>query len=147
MRTLYLLLASIAFFFSNCKNDPKRPEQAKTESDLPADFQDFYQKFHADSAYQMAHIQWPLKGETSEPIDSIQHRKVLVSWEPATWRLFQTPDFGSGDFKRELEMVGDVLVVERIRYKAANYGVERHFFKNDQDEWELIFYADMQETH
>lgn len=138
---------------SACKNrqssdTPQQPDQITqmvANAQPPADFLSFYEKFHLDSLYQIAHIVWPLSGETSEPIDSIHHRKKLVEWQPQTWRMHHPVDFKSGDYKHEYEMLGDVLVIEHIHYAAAKYGLERRFAKNEKDEWELIFYGDMQE--
>jgi len=40
------------------------------------------------------------------------------------------------------------MVIERISFVAANYALERRFYLNENGEWELIYYADMQEiTH
>ena len=40
---------------------------------------------------------------------------------------------------------GDVLIIERIRPKTANYGIERRFAKQADGEWALIYYSDLQE--
>ncbi len=116
------------------------------KTDPPAAFMDFYQKFHSDSLYQMTHITWPLKGQTDQKVDSLRTRKMLLEWMPETWHMQHTVDFStSPDFIREFELMGDAFVIERIHYRAAEYGQERHFMQNDQGEWELIYYADMQE--
>jgi hypothetical protein len=114
-------------------------------SDLPAGFMDFYRKFHEDSLYQIAHINWPLSGETSVQTDSSHYAKRLTSWELTNWHMHRPVDFSTGDFKREFQAVGDVLIIEKISYKAANFGLERRFSLNDKNEWELIFYSDIME--
>jgi hypothetical protein len=42
-------------------------------------------------------------------------------------------------------MLGDIIVVERIRAKVANFGIERRFAKQGDGQWALIYYSDIQE--
>ncbi|MBK6931847.1 MAG: hypothetical protein IPH12_13670 [Saprospirales bacterium] len=128
-------------------NTPDRPEKTAqvTEEQLPAGFLAFYRQFHADSLYQLAHISWPLQGITTVEMDSIRREKRPVSWEQKTWRMHHPVDFSSGEFKREWQLLGEELVVERISYAAANYGLERRFMRQSDGEWVMIYYADMQE--
>lgn len=126
-------------------SSPETVTQSVDASQLPADFMPFYDKFHADSLFQIAHIAWPLQGESTEPIDSTHNKRILKEWDLSKWRMHHSVDYTSGDFKRSFEMMGDALVIERIQYAAANYGLERRFVRNDQGAWELIFYSDMQE--
>lgn len=41
-----------------------------TDARLPADFVEFYRRFHSDSLYQIEHINWPLAGKQARQIDS-----------------------------------------------------------------------------
>lgn len=141
-----LFVLSLFFLLFSCKNKPAADTKAATDAQLPAGFLPFYDKFHRDSAYQMSHIQWPLRGENTVLTDSTRREKQLANWEPQTWELQHPVDFSSGEFKREWETMGEDFVIERIRYAAANYGLERHFMRREDGEWELIYYADMQET-
>lgn len=148
---LALVLGFFVFVACNNRqsssNIPAHPDQTTVVNDdqLPAGFLTFYDKFHQDSLFQIAHIQWPLRGEKSVQIDSIRSEKQLANWEAATWHMQHAVDFNSGEFKREWEKMGDEFVIERIKYAAANYGLERHFIRRDDGEWELIYYTDMQE--
>lgn len=122
------------------------PEQSLVSaSDLPSDFNAFYSQFHRDSLYQMAHITWPLQGETGEPVDSTHFKRVLMLWDSTHWRMHHPIDFSTGEFEQQFEMMGAEMVIEKIRYKSANYGLERRFLKNDKAEWELIYYSDLQQ--
>lgn len=154
MKYFALTASALALFFS-CQNTPQPAQPSVTPSQtsssdgahIPADFLEFYEKFHSDSLYQMAHIVWPLQGLTSEAIDSTHNRRKEVYWQKADWRMHRKIDLSSGDFKSERQMLGDFLIVERISYAAADYGLERRFAKSGAGgEWELIYYADMQET-
>lgn len=143
---LPVVVFSILSLLCSCQNQSASTgTKAATDAQLPAGFLTFYDKFHQDSAFQMAHIQWPLRGETAVQMDSVRREKQLASWEPHTWNLQRAVDFSSGEFKREWETMGDDFIIERIRYRAANYGLERHFMRRDDGEWELIYYTDMQE--
>ncbi len=155
MKLLPALGIMLWLFAGACRNQapsssniPAHPDQTSqvSEAQLPADFLAFYDKFHADSQFQVEHIAWPLQGLTSEPIDSTHSRSKSVFWEKQNWHMHRPVDFASGDYKRKWEMIGDILIIERISYAAANYGLERRFARRDDGAWELIYYADMQEV-
>lgn len=135
---LFSLLALVA---SNCKNKPQALQQSKAEEELPKDFRAFYQQFHTDSAYQMAHIEWPLKGETGIGQDTVAKRQ-LTEWTPENWRMMRMPDVSMSTLKRTFETVGDVMVVERMSYPMVGLGYERQFYKEEDGAWRLIFYAE-----
>lgn len=130
---------------SNIPAEAVDTQVAEQNQEPPADFLAFYEKFHADSLYQIAHITWPLQGVTTIDVDSIQKQHKEVFWELKDWQMHKPVDFSSGDFKRNWQLLGDVLVVEHISYAAANFGLERRFAKRGEGNWELIFYSDMQE--
>jgi len=152
VRSFFLLAVFLALAACRGKqpsaNIPAHPDQTtKSQGDpLPADFADFYQKFHADSLYQLAHISWPLQGLTTVQVDSSRQERRAIYWEKDTWRMHRPVDFRSGEFQQRLQVLGDELVVEHISYAAANFGLERRFVRNSQGDWELIYYSDMLET-
>ncbi|MBL7806191.1 MAG: DUF4348 domain-containing protein [Saprospiraceae bacterium] len=138
---LFVLILTLSFLFFNCKNKPQPLQQAKAEGELAKDFLEFYQKFHSDSTYQMAHIEWPLKGETGISQDTTSKRQ-LTEWTPANWRLMHFPDTTMSTLKRSFETVGDVMVIERMSYPMVGFGYERQFYKEENGEWRLIYYAE-----
>jgi len=143
MRIL-LLFSFAALLFSNCQNTPQAVQQTKSAGDLPKDFLQFYQKFHTDSAYQMAHIEWPLKGEKSSAVEEDGPLTTqLHEWEPETWKIMHLPDTSMSTLKRDYEMVGQVLIIERMSYPMVGFGYERQFYKEDDDNWRLIYYAEV----
>jgi len=146
MRLILFFLSTLSIVALSCKNGAQGPvEKTIKPADLPADFQAFYQRFHADSAYQMSHIDWPLKGERPNPSENGGSKKMLTAWEPEDWSLFSAPDLADVGLKRTIETMGDALIIERLEYPMVNYGLERQFFKDDNQEWHLIYYAEMQE--
>ena len=142
------LLISTAFIACDRKGGQKQISTGVEEvaAQLPAGFAEFYEKFHQDSLYQMAHISWPLSGETSVEVDSLTSHRVNTNWQKEQWRMHQPIDFSSGDFKRSFIPMGDDIVVEKIRYTNAGFGLERRFTRRSDGEWELIYYADMSEV-
>jgi len=143
----FLLFAACREKQPSSANTPAQPDQTtQIQGDqLPADFNEFYGKFHSDSLYQMAHISWPLQGLTTLYRDSSRQEKQAIYWEKTNWSMHRPVNFSSGEFQRKLQVLGNELVVEHISYAAANFGLERRFVRNSQGEWELIYYADMQE--
>ncbi|HOY04771.1 MAG TPA: hypothetical protein PLO67_05170 [Saprospiraceae bacterium] len=148
MKFFPLLFSALAVFLSCKQNTPAAPQvESVTTSDtqLPADFNAFYEKFHKDSVYQMAHISWPLQGDTAEQVDSTHYQKKNIYWEQASWIMHRTVDYSSGDYKRQVQALGDGIVIEFITITAGGYGIERRFAKQPDGEWNMIFYSDMQE--
>ncbi|MCB9345832.1 MAG: hypothetical protein H6576_19245, partial [Lewinellaceae bacterium] len=90
-------------------------------------------------------IQWPLKGEKSKETEEGGSKKVLYVWEPEEWAVLHEPDMTDVGLKRSFETINDVLVIERLQYPMVNYGLERQFFKEENGEWTMIFYSEMQE--
>lgn len=148
MKFFPLLFCAFALFVSCKQNKSAAPQvESVTTSDtqLPADFNAFYEKFHTDSLYQMAHIPWPLQGDTAEQVDSTHYQKKTINWEKDSWIMHRTVDYSSGDYKRQVQMLGDGIVIEFITITAGGYGIERRFAKQPDGEWNMIFYSDMQE--
>lgn len=128
----------------NAGNTTALADQTSAGSEaVPADFITFYEKFHQDSQYQIAHISWPLQGDKVQDRDTLQ-RVQEVRWDLEHWRMHRA-NFNANDYRIEREMIGDVMVVERVMAKAVNYGIERRFAKQPNGDWELIFYSDMRE--
>lgn len=127
------------------QNTPQVESVTTSGTQLTADFNAFYEKFHTDSVYQMTHIAWPLQGDKSEQIDSTHYQKKETYWEQSNWDLHRPVDYRSGDYKRQVQTLGDGLVIEYILITAGGYGIERRFAKQPDGEWNLIYYSDMQE--
>ena len=131
----------------NASNVPSLADQTSTSEAgvvLPPDFLAFYEKFHADSLYQMSHINWPLQGDKSVLLDSTTMQVQPMYWQADKWHMHRA-NFDLNDYRIERQTIGDVMVVERVMAKAVNYGIERRFAKQTDGEWWLIFYSDMRE--
>ena len=132
---ILLLLTSLGLLQTACQKTtpPLEGEAAAVEE---ADFDTFYQLFHSDSLYQMAHIQFPLQGVSSRPED----HGTGFRWGKEDWRMHRSFD-ASSSFRSEFTSLGDDLVIENIVHKNGQYGMERRFSRLGGDEWYLIYYA------
>jgi hypothetical protein len=125
------------------KPAPQGVAVSNATAGLPEGFTDFYDRFHADSLYQIAHIVWPLEGKTNVQIDSTKSMVLDTTWLPEHWQMHRPVDFNKGEYRQQVQQVGDVLVIERIFTQVGNFGLERRFAKSPSGEWELIYYSDM----
>jgi hypothetical protein len=118
-----------------CKSADKEKEIA---SELPRDFEEFYEKFHQDSAFQMAHIQFPLEGAKKATGNNLD-LMVPVKWFQEDWIMHKSFDSYEGTFSRQFYQVGSV-VIEKISDKGGFFAMERRFTKME-GEWVLIYYS------
>lgn len=133
---VFLLLTTLGFLQMACQDTPPPLQEVEeTAAELP-DFETFYQQFHADSLYQMAHIQFPLQGVSSRP----EEHSAGFRWEKEDWRMHRAFSASSG-FRSEFIPLGDDLMIENIVHKNGQYGMERRFSRLGGDEWYLIYYA------
>lgn len=151
MKSFFAALIS-AFLLFSCQNQSApsistSQSDASSQGEVPADFEMFYRRFLSDSLFQVAHIVWPLQGQRLETLaDSSASQLTQHSWTPEDWIMHRPVDYSEGHYARELEMLGDLIILERIRVKAANYGIERRFARQpDSGEWALIYYSSIRE--
>lgn len=105
---------------------------------MPADFIEFYKLFHQDSAYQVAHITFPLSGILQDTAG----RDSAITWLAENWKIHKQvipDDLWAVDFTVPMEGV----VIEFIHARNAGYYMERRFAKMG-DAWNLIYYAGLQ---
>lgn len=133
------------FFFAICvlacqQNKPEAEETAGLE--LPEDFIAFYERFHADSSFQMNHIIFPLPGKPAS--DDFDMEFVDFKWTRAGWKVHQAFDENDDTFDRRYKLFDEGLISEIIYSPTYGYYMERRFAKMT-DGWNLIYYADIQE--
>ena len=132
----------MALIFTNC-NSPVNPPKADltVSKELPVDFVTFYEKFHQDSAYQMAHIIFPLEGYPAQ-VDSATIAEGTFRWYAESWRMHKMAGFTSSDFTRTFEQTLPGIVNETVLQNGTPFGMFRRYYKRG-DEWFLIMYSDM----
>ena len=135
-------------FLLACGNAAETPATAPaptTQADEPAvdmtEFNAFYQRFHRDSAYQLAHIRFPLEGIPGGA-DSAALAVPNFRYTRADWQLHRPVDYEMSEFKRTFLPVSEDFIIERVMHKTIPMGMTRRWMRTD-GEWELIFYAGM----
>ena len=108
---------------------------------LPKDFNEFYQKFHQDSLYQMAHITFPLEGIPIQA-DSSTIVSGNFRFQKSDWRMHRDFDSSLGEFHKSISKITDGLIIEQITHDNGQFGMQRRFAKIG-NEWNLIYYAAM----
>jgi hypothetical protein len=104
-----------------------------------SDFAVFYEKFHQDSAFQMAHIQFPMQG-LPDNADSVTLASNTFRWDASNWKINKPIDFNKSGFSQQVQPLGEGLVIEKIVHESGKYAMLRRFAKLD-DQWYLIYYA------
>lgn len=128
-----LVLLIIVFLFHSCSKN------SGDEASAMKEFEEFYQNFQIDEAYQLEHINFPLEGLPANA-DAETIATQDFQWQAEDWVMQRPFDFSDGKFKRELVTFGDDLVVEKIVHQNGKFGTIRRFAKLG-GEWYLIYYA------
>lgn len=132
-------LFPILLLITACGQGAESSQQNGTPlpNSLPDDFAAFYEQFHADSSYQMAHIQWPLPGIPSD--DSL--RVPGFTFQPENWLMHRKFDPETTGYRSEFQPLSADMIIERINDTEGRYGLERRWLRNSStEEWELIYY-------
>lgn len=109
---------------------------------LPKDFETFFEKFHQDTAYQLAHIVFPLQGLPNSQNDTLSDPSTRFYWQRESWlphRPFTDP---SHQFDQWYEVHDARLIEHWVHMKGTNLFLVRRFAKLDNG-WFLIYYAGM----
>ncbi len=135
-RTSVVLLALVC---TACGTDSTTPS-SRTDLGLPDAFEEFYDKFHEDTAYQMQHISFPLEGlRAFSSIDSsVQNRP----WTKNEWVYHSRIDPEIG-YQVEFDVLTDEFITETITDTSGTYAMQRRFALTS-DGWQLIYYVEMQ---
>jgi hypothetical protein len=138
MKNLFNCLI-LALLFAACKRTEPALKQDEVAG-LPDDFVSFYEHFHADSAYQMAHITFPLEGYPTAPDSATLASKF--HWKKEEWLMHRGKMFIDSLYTRRFEAPMPTVITETIIQKDQPVGTYRRFMKRE-DGWYLIFYSDM----
>lgn len=133
---LIFLLSMLAL--TSCRPAEPTSAAAPENTGLPEDFVAFYEQFHQDSAYQMAHIVWPLEGVPDNAGDRLQD--PTFRWQKEDWSMMRPIDYSAGEYQREFLTMGGGIVIEKISHQSGRYALIRRFAVVS-GEWHLIYYA------
>ncbi len=137
--SLLCLLLACQAKQSDSKNDTPT---ATTE--LPSDFLEFYDRFHANSDFQLSRIVFPLEGLPANA-DSLDFVSGTFKWQKEDWQIHKKLAEDNPEFTRELYPLGKYTVVEKITHVKQGFAMQRRFYKQS-DGWYLIYYAGMNRT-
>ncbi len=135
------ILALLHLQMASCHlvQDEDRQVMEDHTVDLPGDFLAFYDRFHADSLYQLEHIVFPLSGVPTGADAWPDDQKF--TWERDDWKMHRSMAELSG-YKKVLSVWNGDIVIEDITQEAVAIGMQRRFARMD-GEWMLIYYAAM----
>ena len=136
--TMFRFAALFAFtVLLGCRQNtsPGSDAAVTAPESVPAGFVEFYERFHADTAYQVAHIVWPLAGKATETSDSAD-----THWQRETWRHHKRVTAADG-FAQDFQQLGEDLVIERIASAKGEYQLLRRFARLSGG-WHLIYYSE-----
>ncbi len=139
MKHIYSLLILVTISVCACQTTTKHPENSSPIVESPDDFEAFYKRFHSDTAFQAAHIVWPLPGRPSMLDTTVQYDGGAFFWQREQWQ-YHVPFEEGGEFNRTFEAVSDVMVNETFEHTSLPVVVLRRFAKTSEG-WMLIFYA------
>ena len=140
MKLLLPILLGL-FLITACNSDKKKATSDASMASAEEDFADFYKRFLRDTAYQMAHIDFPLSG-LPEQADSSTIATGVFTWKKENWVIHQAFDVEKSGFDVQLQWLSETLVEERLSNREIGLGMMRRFSKT-RDGWFLIYYAGM----
>ena len=146
VRIQVILMGIVALSLFSCKESQKEGDSKHSEtvnSGVP-NFDEFYQKFHSDSIYQLNHIVFPLEGMPGQAGEQ-EYTNPNFRWQKEDWVIHKGFQNINDEFSLEFRPIDETLMIEVIRHKASNYIMKRHFAYMD-DGWYLIYYAGLNKT-
>ena len=139
--TKYPLFIIGLLLLASCNDNPGQTDtEQENLTEMPEDFQQFYEQFHRDSLYQIERIQFPLQGvRTDETGPGIVNGIYYRARED--WRMHRPLTRNSGFLKKQI-LVNEDLIEEAIVDEKGLFGMKRRFAKFGE-EWYLIYYSGM----
>lgn len=148
-----IIATCVVMSLNSCKQRPAEVSSAEGMTEdttvidtLPADFVEFFDKFHGDSAYQMAHIVFPLEGlpPSNNLSDTIPGQRFFYQRED--WVIHNRFTDPGGNFEHWYEVIDERLIEHWVQLKGTEMVIRRRFAKLD-DGWYLIYYSGMGPVH
>jgi len=109
---------------------------------LPSDFVAFFNQFHIDTAYQMAHIIFPLEGLPNSTGDGDTTSTTRFFWQRDDWKIHNRFNDPGNNFDHWYEVKNDRIIEHWMQMKGTNLYMWRRFAKL-KDGWFLIYYQGM----
>jgi len=142
-RLLFSLLASGIFFVSGCDSSKSHNTQLKKDtlsevrSPDKIPFAVFFKEFKSDSAYQVAHINFPLKTIIYENDTEASEYTLLKDWQYDTF--FYDESFSKREvdaYTQDIVNQGDSVTI--LKYNGVDNGIHiEYVFKQKDANWLL----------
>lgn len=136
IKITFLLLVFI-LISCNRNSEKKNNYVIKNTANTVENFDEFNIRFHTDSIFQLARINFPIEGKSIDGFDRNE-------WNSENWEMLKTPVVDKSENKEyEHSLVkSDTLVVEKYWIKDSGFLVERKF-KRVKNKWFLTYYNDV----
>ena len=128
-----LILIAAYLLYDELSSD--NPTTGGDSQGLPSDFLTFYEKFHADTDFQLKRVDFPLPGLPS--MISEQDIASDFHWKKENWRPHKLPE---SKYARHYSIAQDGSIRELIKFPDADIAIERRWQKR-QGKWYLVYYA------
>ena len=136
-----VLFSFIALSFWCCDRKTSNSLTAVSLEDTNKDFREFFEKFHSDSLYQIQHLANPVNGIPA----MVKDESLLdgsYEWPLNEWIMHKPFNNIGDEYSRNYIVANKNLIIENIKHKVSNFGMERRFVK-ENGEWYLSYYAGM----
>ena len=145
-RLLFILVCCVAI--AGCKSSSNTPKVSEPKGQSSAttvaapkkkskveDFDKFYDRFHADSAFQMSRIKFPLKGASTNLDKS-------TSWTPQNWQMLRTRiyDVDKNQYKVKYSKT-ETSFTQKVWVDGAGFSNECRF-ELVNGKWFLVYMSD-----
>jgi hypothetical protein len=137
---IFITALGLFFFYSQAKSKANN-QTIRTEEisqGIPDDFLAFYNQFHEDTTFQLAHINFPLRG--IKAIENIGGGEDYL-YARNEWIIHRPFDDMGGTFSRSFEEFAGMIVETMLANNGQFRSVRR--WARLGDKWNLIFYQPM----
>lgn len=137
-----VMMFSLLITVISCKDNKDTKlstSNSASATEFPDSFEEFYQQFHEDTAFQLRHIIFPLEGMI---YDEKQNKMVKHKFNKEDWVFHRAFNDQNGSFVQKFSIFGDIVTERITDTHGAEMEMIRRFAIID-DEWHLIYYKPM----
>lgn len=102
-------------------------------SRVPEQFDEFYDRFHEDLAFQKSRVKFPLEGE-------YVGADGAKDWKSESWEMHRQKVTDISDPNYDTEIIRkEEEVIDKVQLRDAGLSIERRFQRLD-GQWYLVYY-------
>jgi hypothetical protein len=131
-------LTIITGILASCNPDSTGNSKTTVSTGTAESFDSFNLRFHADSAFQLSRIAFPIEGV-------MQDGDTFYTWTPANWELHREPVKDKSAYTEYKHSVSrnDTQVIEKYWIDSSGFRIETRFARRN-GKWFLVYYDDME---